>query len=236
MLKKLLLIIALVPLTCCFNVFHNIHKNKDGSFDIAWKFTISSALSQMAKQSPASDGGEKEDINTKLKQGIEELKNTYGEYIENITSKEIQDEFDSGVFMSFRIKTPEKIPANKIQSDDLPAIPVFNKKNNTLTFHFTPEETKKDSEKADSEEMETPSNSMGPGPEQLAQMILGSARYQIYLTGDFKPVRAVAKSEGFEIPVQMTEIDSAYLFDFPFMALGSKSNEKPYSLIIQLKD
>lgn len=246
MRKTALLFLLFLPLVSCFNVFHHIHQKPDGSYEVSWKLTISSALAQMADEqkknlpgeSESSEDGKEEktgeskkDILSELEKGVREMKKTYGKHLTNIRSKEVKSEFDTGMLMTFVIPEPESVPKNLSNSDRFPSVPLYDAKKNTLTFRFTPE---KESEKKE-EGPESDGGSLGPGPEQLAEMILGSARYQIYLTGEFDPRSAKVTGKNLDYPVQIIQIGNTHLIDFPFMAMANRAKDEPFELIVQLK-
>lgn len=66
-------------------------------------------------------------------------------------------------------------------------------------------------------------------------MILGSARYQIYLTGEFDPRSAKVTGKNLDYPVQIIQIGNTHLIDFPFMAMANRAKDEPFELIVQLK-
>lgn len=248
-LRKLLtvtaVIIPIVFLTGCFQILHFLQLNADRSIDVRWRFTISRGLQEMGKQnqSQAAESGDSGDLMTKLNSSNGDLQKRLGNRVRNLSSRVTQT--DKDVVMEVSFKTNEYINAPSEEMFDL--MPSYNATTKQLAYHFRPE--KKDEQKPAADEKPGEAGQAGqsgPGAqasgeeegnpgEQIAKMIMGSARYNIVLAGEYKPTAAyVLMKNGKKADVVIQTLGPLFYIDFPFMSYLMEAKEG-FDLIVQLR-
>tara|TARA_Y100001937_G_scaffold122491_1_gene183411 strand:+ start:112576 stop:113367 length:792 start_codon:yes stop_codon:yes gene_type:complete len=246
--KRLLgiLIVAVVSLGTgnCFQILNYLHFHSDGSLDVTWRFTVSKS---MAKASESSGEGQKEDFEAQMEKGRKELQRQLEGRVKNLAVDVISTEFDSGMMIRFKVPDIKNMPdlTSSVGDDELPAFPVYDPKTHTLrvTFENDKDETGPASENAlanptgdDGTETEGMDQDSGAGNEEmgkeLAQMILSSARYQVFISGQV-PIKATARGNE-ETDVEIVNLGNSYLIDYPFMS-SVVSQNRDIDLVIELK-
>ncbi len=233
--SRLLLIPLFFSLSGCFNIFHFVGLNDDGTLSIRWRFTMSRALMEMSDKKNSADGPSgaedppEESLSEKLENAQSELSVKWKGKVKDLVVKNINSENDAGIDISFNAK-----PGTKLEEEDqfnlLPEV-----KGKKIIFTFAPDKKEKKKSGPEGEEGGDPSG--GQEFENIGKAILSSARYQIYLSGFSEPVKAtmINKSTGKSSNLQILKIGTVYLVEFPFMSLGMDKSEKGHALVVDLK-
>ncbi|HBS04518.1 MAG TPA: hypothetical protein DEA96_06115 [Leptospiraceae bacterium] len=227
----------------CFQIMNYLQFNQDGSLDVTWRFTISKSLANASEKSGESDG---KDFETEMAQGRKEIEDQLKNRVKDLKVDVISTEYDAGMMIRFSVPDIKKMPdlSQKVGDDKLPAFPVYDPKTHSLKVTFEQDKKEKPENPAAAADAEIAGDPAGePGnPEgsessdqmgkELAQMILSSARYQVFISGEV-PVKASAKGSE-EKEIEIVKLGNSYLIDYPFMS-SVVAEEQDIDLVIQLK-
>ncbi|MBI39344.1 MAG: hypothetical protein CMF59_19500 [Leptospiraceae bacterium] len=227
--------------TSCFQIMNYLQFNKDGSLDVTWRFTISRSLANASEESNKSDG---KNFEAEMAEGRKEIEEQLKDRVEDLKVDVISTEYDAGMMIRFKVPDIQKMPdlSKRVGDDNLPAFPVYDPNTHTLRVTFeqdedskTPEDTPASPDQPETSADSGASDDTESGDEmgkELAQMILSSARYQVFISGEV-PVKASARGSE-EKEIEIVKLGNSYLIDYPFMS-SVVAEEQDIELIIQLK-
>ncbi|MBN2158131.1 MAG: hypothetical protein JW807_01955 [Spirochaetes bacterium] len=238
-----LLILPVFLFTQCFQIAHILDWKDDGSMNVRWVFRFSKSLDQ-AQQ--GQQGGEKkgESLKDMMEKEKKELPDSLKNLVKNLAFKKIDNEYDSGMEISFLVPDYAKFPFGKIKKEDFPMIPQYLPDKKQVIFHFEPmkkQDAEKKNKKASGGKAKGTGDSAVTGDESLDQMgkqltglFLSSVRYQIFLGKKFNTDRAVIRKGKDEKTIELQQICDITLIDLPlFSMFGEK--EEPFDMVIFLK-
>lgn len=243
---------AFFAFTGCFQILHLLTLNDDGTTDVRWRFAMSKSLADKSKAGGAADSKDKESIEDKIAKSDKEVRDKFQDSVTNLRTTKIDTEWEIGIEMEFRVKDPNKVVAKAQLDEGFPLVPRVIPNAKQLVFYFKPDEDKKKKEKAkqdkekekktkgghgnNSESDPAGDESMDQSFEEIGNMIMSSARYQLFLGGKYEPVSAVVKGKSSKKVQNITimKLGNLYLIDFPFMSVHQKENDG-YELIVTLK-
>ena len=174
-----------------------------------------------------------------------DLPDTLKGLVKNLNFKNIENDFDSGIEISFLVPDYAKFPFDKIKKEDFPLIPQYQPEKKQVVFHFEPVkkpgEQKKDEKGKEGVKAETPADGSTAGDQsmeqmgkQITQLFLSSGRYQIFLCKKFNPDKVVIKKNKEEKKVDMLRIGELTIIDLPLFALYGEK-EEAFDMIVFLK-
>jgi hypothetical protein len=254
-MKKCRFALVLLPvflLTQCFQINQILDWQDDGTMDVRWVFRFSKALEQAQK---GQQGEEKKEqsLGDMMEKQKKELPDSLKGLVKNLNFKKIENEYDSGMEISFQVPNYEKFPFKKLQKEDFPLIPAYLPEKKQIVFHFEPmkkpEEQKKDDKKktnsgsADKNvtndggvpsDQQDPNDQMNAMGKQITQLFLSSVRYQIFLGKKFNPDRVTIKKGKEEKKLEIQKIIDLTVIDLPLFAMFGEK-EEPFDLVIYLK-
>ena len=183
----------------------------------------------------------------KLEEARQQIQKELKGSVQKLQVIQIDTEYDSGLAISFHVPDRNNMPRfHELPGEDkLPAFPIYDPATHSLKVTFehekeqpaedpaSPEPSAPSSADGDSgEEESADSQDMEKTGEQIAQMILSSARYQIIISG-VEPVRA--RSIGTETrELEIVPLGKSFLIDYPFMS-AIVSEKQDVDLVIELK-
>ncbi len=247
--------LAFLAFTGCFQILHLLTLNEDGTTDVKWRFAMSKPMAEKSKGGGPGEGKDKESIEEKIAKSDKEIREKFQGAVTNLRTAKIDTEFEVGIEMEFRVKDPNKVAGKAELDEGFPLVPRVSANAKQLVFFFKPDEDKKKKEKAkqDKEKQKKPGKADGAGGsgtetdpasdenmeqsfEEIGNMIMSSARYQLFLGGKYEPVSAVVKGKSSKKTqnIAIMKIGNLYLIDFPFMSVHQKENDG-YELIVTLK-
>jgi len=184
--------------------------------------------------------GDNNQITQKIENADTEIKDKLKGLVTNVKYTKIEDEYLFGMELSFDAK---KGANPKELDDDFTLLPLYNAADKTLSFRFKPskkEEEKKPAEepaKSDKDPNANPGQEPSPEKQQeeIMNLILSSARYQIVLSG-FNVTKASIK--GIDSTnthnIQVIQVGSQYIIDVPYMSILSKE-KKGFDVVVTTK-
>jgi hypothetical protein len=256
-LKKSRLALVLLPvfmLTQCFQISHILDWKDDGSMDVRWVFRFSKALEQaqqgqQGQQGPQGEQKKDQSLGDMMEKEKKELPESLKGLVKNLNFKKIENEYDSGMEITFQVPNYEKFPFTKIKKEDFPLIPAYSPDKKQLVFHFEPmkkpEDEKKKTENKDagkkvtedgssSPEQQDPNDQMNAMGKQITQLFLSSVRYQIFLGKKFTIDKVTIKKGKEEKKVEAQKIIDLTMIDLPLFAMYGEK-EEPFDMIVYLK-
>ncbi len=247
-----LVLLPVMLLTQCFQISHILDWKDDGNMDVRWVFRFSKALDQ-AQQGQQGEEKKDQSLGDMMEKQKKELPDALKGLVKNLNFTKIENEYDSGMEISFQVPNYEKFPFKKIQKEDFPIIPSYLPDKKQIIFHFEPmkkpDEQKKDGKKktdsggADKKvaddgsappEQQDPNDQMNAMGKQITQLFLSSVRYQIYLGKKFNPEKVTIRKGKEEKKLEIQKIIDVYVIDLPLFAMFGEK-EEPFDLVIYLK-
>lgn len=134
-------LLAAIPLvfTACFNIIHHIDRAKDGTVQVRWRMSVSSALAEMGQMQQADPEAESFEDNmaeakAKIEESLKGLAKTLK--VQNFTNEQHQ-----GIDVALTLKDVKAMQRNPQQVEEMPIVPFYDAKKDELIFRFTPENT-----------------------------------------------------------------------------------------------
>ncbi|OHD66628.1 MAG: hypothetical protein A2176_05015 [Spirochaetes bacterium RBG_13_51_14] len=244
MARMAVIFMPLFLLTQCFQISHILDWKDDGTMNVRWMFRFSKALDQ-AQQGQKGDEKKSKSLGELMEKEKKELPDTLKGLVKNLNFKNIENDFDSGIEISFLVPDYAKFPFDKIKKEDFPLIPQYQPEKKQVVFHFEPVkkpgEQKKDEKGKEGVKAETPADGSTAGDQsmeqmgkQITQLFLSSVRYQIFLGKKFNPDKVVIKKNKEEKKVDMLRIGELTIIDLPLFALYGEK-EEAFDMIVFLK-
>ncbi|MCB1178875.1 MAG: hypothetical protein KDK36_14920 [Leptospiraceae bacterium] len=256
--KLLTIVIVALFFQNCFEILHYIDKNQDGSLNIKWMFSISSAFDKKGNDAgpPAKSG---KNLGNRIKSSEEEIKEKMKNAVEDFKYETIENEYEVGVRMSFKVKDPSKTLAVEEFDEGFPIIPLWKKDKNQLIFKFREDKKKKekskskkvkskknenskdeesdsDEEENESEEEDVDEQKKANDPTQkIVSMIMSSANYKIMLGDGINPkkVYLMGQTSKKKVDLEVIKFGELSMVKIPFMSLLSDEKDG-FDLILQM--
>jgi hypothetical protein len=244
--RVMALMIPLFVVSGCFQVMHVLDWKDDGAMDVQWTFRFSRALEEAQQGQGAEKGkGLSEMMETQKKELPDSLKGL----VKNLKFEAIENDYDSGMVVSFLVPDYRNFPFDKMKNDDFPLVPRYLPAKKQVVFHFEPVK-KLNPENPDAVKKEgtgdapAEGGSSGTGGEggdqmnemgkQISRLFLSSVRYQIFLGRKFNVDRVVIKKAKEEKKISVQRIGDISLIDLPLFAMFG-DNQEPFDMVIHLK-
>lgn len=231
--------------TGCFQITHFLDLKDNGLLEVQWSFRFSKSLDEMKKD---ESGG----ISSEVEKGTEDLSESFGGQVRDLKMDKFQNDFDSGIRLSFSVPNYAKFDYSKMKEEEFPILPRFDARKKELLFHFTPlKKDKKEEEHKPEKKEDKQGGPAGSEPEaedkpaepsegademgkKLGQLFLSSVRYQIILGKNLKPASVLVRRGTEERKVEPQMLADYTLIDLPLFALLGEQ-EQPFDLTVRLK-
>lgn len=234
---KLSMLFLAIIFSNCFEVVHYVQKLEGDKFQIQWSFSISSAFTKHNSDQSLSP---KENLKDKLKNSETELNEKLKGYVSNFKYSMIDNEYETGVRMSFDVKDLNNLPKIEgLDEEGLPMIPRWRRDKNQLVFRFLNKENKNVKETDSSSE--TPDEGGGKADDlsdptqKLVNMIMSSATYRLILGNNLYPKKIFVQgiSNKQTQYLESSDYGGQTHVRIPFVSLLN-SDKKGFFLIVQL--
>ncbi len=231
---RILTLFLVVNLSNCFEVVHYIQKLENDTFRIQWSFAISSAFT---KQDPNQPTPPKENLKDKIKNSETELNEKLKEYVNNFQYSIIENEYETGIRISFDIKNLNNVPKiDGLAEEGLPMIPRWRRDKNQLIFQFSNKDKNQNTDsKTESTENEQIKSEDGDPTQKIVSMIMSSATYRLILGNNLSPKKIFVQSMSTKKIQNLEAIDygGQTHIRIPFMSLLNE-DKKGFFLVVQL--
>lgn len=230
------LILTPLLLTGCFDIIHYLDVHQDGTVSIRWRMSISRSFEKQGAQptSPADTP----DAN--MDSAAREYEKQYQGFADSVKANRFKNQYDMGVDVNMRMKNLEHMALAAFREDDMPIVPIYNKKSKELVFRFTQKNTSRltgkppakpgTPEDPSAEAMESQNN-------KLARLFFSTATYDIYMGSGFMidsvQIRDMDTKE--TVDSEVITMGNYKLIRIPFLS-AMMDHKKGYEVIIKLQD
>ncbi len=250
--RAMAVMIPLFVASGCFQVMHVLDWKDDGAMAVEWTFRFSRALEEAQK----GQGDEKgKGLSEMMEAQKRELPDSLKGLVKDLKFEAIENDYDSGMTVSFLVPDYRNFPFDKMKGDDFPLVPRYVPAKKQVVFHFEPmKKLSPGNEKKEGESGVTgeegasvkggEGDAAGTGGEggdqmnemgkQISRLFLSSVRYQIFLGRKFNVDRVVIRKGKEEKKVSVQRIGDISLIDLPLFAMFGE-DEEPFDMVIHLR-
>lgn len=243
-----LLLLAFLSFQGCFEITHYVQKEADGGMKIQWMFSISSAFTKKEDSTafpPPVPGSKGESgLKEKIKSSEKDLKEKLKGIVEDFQYKAIENEYETGLRIQFKVKDQSKISkVDGVLDEGFPLVPNWKEDKKQLLFRFNnkeksktnPPKTKDKESEGEESEAEVEESGQEDPTKKIMNMIMSSASYRIILGNSYQPkkvyIQGMASKK--KLDLEFTSIGEQTHIRVPFMTLLMEDADG-FLLIIQM--